>query len=464
MLLWPAMVCGSVPGKTQVSFIEVKKQGILNYHSKKYDEAVLYFKKAVSLQPDTECYHYLALIYDILKEPQQAQRYRQLAGESTASGNQTTPAGSGPARVSTPQIEILSPLAGSTVCSQYLTLRYRTSAPPETGLEVWVNNQMVERGQRVKTPAASTSIAGADGGGELQIVIPPHDTQVMLRATLPDGSKVQTSVSLRWCQEPLVTTAPENNEYKPKLYILGIGVSAYADSSLILNYPAKDATDFVGVLKQQRGLLYEDVVVRLLTDSAATHNNILDGFQWIKTQTTTKDVAMIFLAGHGVDEDDTYYYLPQDADTNNLLKTGISFSSIKTTINSMAGKKFLFVDTCHSGNVFGSSNRRGAPNPDINLVVQELRAAENGTVIFTASTGRQASLENSRWGNGAFTKALVEGLSGQADLRNKGKVTVSGLENYISERVKELTNGKQTPTTAKPVTVIDFPLSVRINK
>jgi hypothetical protein len=32
---------------------------------------------------------------------------------------------------------------------------------------------------------------------------------------------------------------------------------------------------------------------------------------------------------------------------------------------------------------------------------------------------------------------------------------------YISERVKELTGGKQTPTTAKPNTVPDFPIAVK---
>jgi hypothetical protein len=35
------------------------------------------------------------------------------------------------------------------------------------------------------------------------------------------------------------------------------------------------------------------------------------------------------------------------------------------------------------------------------------------------------------------------------------------LDLYLSERVKELTGGKQTPTTAKPKTVPDFPIAVK---
>lgn len=34
------------------------------------------------------------------------------------------------------------------------------------------------------------------------------------------------------------------------------------------------------------------------------------------------------------------------------------------------------------------------------------------------------------------------------------------LDLYASERVKELTGGAQTPTTARPVTIRDFPLAV----
>jgi hypothetical protein len=35
------------------------------------------------------------------------------------------------------------------------------------------------------------------------------------------------------------------------------------------------------------------------------------------------------------------------------------------------------------------------------------------------------------------------------------------LDAFIAERVKELTKGKQTPVTAKPQTVSDFPIAVK---
>ncbi len=72
------------------------------------------------------------------------------------------------------------------------------------------------------------------------------------------------------------------------------------------------------------------------------------------------------------------------------------------------------------------------------------------------STGRQSAAEDDKWRNGAFTKALVEGLSGKADYSKNSVISINELDLYISERVKELTKGSQTPTTTKPTTIQDF--------
>jgi hypothetical protein len=66
------------------------------------------------------------------------------------------------------------------------------------------------------------------------------------------------------------------------------------------------------------------------------------------------------------------------------------------------------------------------------------------------------------WGNGALTKALFEALNGKADYNHTQKITINMIDLYSSERVKELTGGKQTPTTTKPQTVTDFPIAVRV--
>jgi hypothetical protein len=79
--------------------------------------------------------------------------------------------------------------------------------------------------------------------------------------------------------------------------------------------------------------------------------------------------------------------------------------------------------------------------------------------VFASSTGRQVSIEDRRWNNGAFTKALLEGLGGKADLNRERAVRVNGLASYLANRVKELTEGKQMPVMVAPKTVVeDFPI------
>jgi hypothetical protein len=51
-------------------------------------------------------------------------------------------------------------------------------------------------------------------------------------------------------------------------------------------------------------------------------------------------------------------------------------------------------------------------------------------------------------------------LTGKADLSGRKTITIKSLDYYIATRVKELTGGKQTPTTIIPQSIPDFPIAV----
>jgi WD40 repeat protein len=352
-----------------------------------------------------------------------------------------------------PVIRILTPEDGAPVSTPEVTLRVAArSSLPVTGLKVLVDGRpnAAQRGVRIEKPAR------VDGElvHTLRVAMPERDAEVSVIAENQSAVSAPATVRLRWRG-----SAPTGEfVVKPVLYVLAIGVSQYQSKDLTLEFAAKDARDFVSALVKQKGGLYREVVAKVLTDAQATKEEILDGLDWLRKETTGKDVAVLFLAGHGVnDQSGIYYFLPANANLDKLMRTGIPFSDIKNTVSTLAGKTLAFVDTCHSGNVMGK--RRGLA--DVNSVVNELASAENGAVVFASSTGNQYSLERSDWGNGAFTKALVEGLNGGADYSGKGKISINMLDLYLSERVKELTKGQQTPTTTKPQTVPDFPIAMR---
>ena len=86
-----------------------------------------------------------------------------------------------------------------------------------------------------------------------------------------------------------------------------------------------------------------------------------------------------------------------------------------------------------------------------------LTSAENGVVVFASSTGRETSQESAEWNNGAFTKALVEGLGGRADFNHDGAISLNELNLWVAERVKKLTEGEQHANMIRPDSIRDFP-------
>jgi WD40 repeat protein len=355
------------------------------------------------------------------------------------------------AKILPPVVSILSPKDGSEVSDKEIEVIFEVrsrSGEPVTGVRVLVDGRPIGRGLTIKEIQKDQDIHVT------RVPIPEKDTEISIIAENRHAASEPATVSLKWGGKV------EEDEFiiKSKLYILAIGVSKYEDKNLTLQFAAKDAKDFAETFLKEKGGLYRDVVVKVLTDEKVRRDEIIDGFEWISKETTSNDVAMIFLAGHGInDSGGVYYFLPANVNLEKLRRTGVPFVEIKNTVTSLAGKTILFIDTCHAGNVLGAR----AVAPDITGIVNELASAENGAVIFASSTGRQYSFENPTWGNGAFTKATVEGINGRADYTGKGKITVNMLDLYISERVKELTKGRQTPATAKPKTIPDFPLALK---
>jgi WD40 repeat protein len=381
-------------------------------------------------------------------------RALQLANEERGRKAQTATV----AQMLPPVVEIASPSDNSEVSASEVTIRYSLRAPSGeavTNVRALVDGRPVTGNRQLTREDASAS-----GVRELKISVPEKNSEVSIIAENRFAASVPATIRLRW-RGAVPATGPSADTFviQPKLYVLAIGVSQYQNPSYSLKFAAKDAQDFAAAATIQKGLLYRDVVVKVLTDQHATKDEILDGLDWIRKETTSKDVAMVFFAGHGLnDQNGVYYFLPYNTDLEKLLRTGVPFTDIKNTVQSLAGKTLFFIDTCHSGNVLGG--RRGLAD-DLNGIINELSSAESGAVVFAASTGNQYSLEDTKWNNGAFTKALVEGITGRADYTGKGKITINMLDLYISERVKELTGGKQTPTTAKPNTIQDFPIAVK---
>ena len=183
---------------------------------------------------------------------------------------------------------------------------------------------------------------------------------------------------------------------------------------------------------------------------------MLDGLDWIDREATSKDVVIIFIAGHGVNDDKgSYYFLSHDANLKRLRRSAVNWQEIQRTMKALPSKVILLADTCHSGNITGS--RR-----DITSAVKSITNSGTGSIIMTATTGSGYSYEQKSWGHGAFTKALLEGIGkSRADYDRDGTVSMKEIDLYVTNSVKKLTDGKQKPTTIIPDSIPDFAIGVQ---
>lgn len=324
--------------------------------------------------------------------------------------------------------------------------------------DIWllVNGRRISESRGIGVKAqTSKKIAGLRAEIDVMVTLTQTDNKISVIASNRHTQSEPEIINVKWKTKAAGTVTGARDIYKPDLYLLSIGVSKYQQSGYSLDYAHKDAEGIASVLNRQSGKLYRKIHKRVLTDHKATQDDILDGLDWILKESTQKDLSVIFVAGHGLKDDrGNYYFLPYDGDPDKLRRTGVKWFDFQDVLSSLPSKVIFLVDTCHSGDVTGK--RRGVE--DMTSALRELVSAESGVVVMTASTGKESSQERPGWGHGAFTKALIEGLEGKADFNRNKTVDVKELDLYVTNRVKELTEGGQHPTTEIPKTMPNFPL------
>lgn len=279
------------------------------------------------------------------------------------------------------------------------------------------------------------------------IAVPTGAQEVVIEALDNAGNRAKKS--FRVARESIQGKSPDK---KPALWGLAVGVSEYESRAFDLKYAHKDASSFAHFMKGQEGGLFSEVFFKTLQNQEATRDTILNGISEHLGKASPEDVVFIFISGHGIrhPESGSYYFLPHDADYNSVLSKGLRMSDLDESIEILSknvGKVVAVLDTCHSGGNEYTGVKGLGRGED---VAKALKTA-SGRFILAASKGGEVSLENEKYklqetdsGHGAFTYALIKGLSGAAD-DGDGCVTLNEVAHYVAREVPRLTNGRQHP-------------------
>jgi uncharacterized caspase-like protein len=260
---------------------------------------------------------------------------------------------------------------------------------------------------------------------------------------------------------------PARGSSNSRLFALVIGVSKFEDPGVpSLSYADADAQAIASALIAQKGHMYSDVVVKLLTGKQARRAEIEEALAELTREPGTGDVSLLYLSGHGMKYEDPetgrevssgdYYYIPFDADYTHgkIASTGLGYEEIQKYIAHVAGKKLIFLDTCYAAQF--SSDPAG--------LVNLLGRSEGGATVWASSTGNEVSIELDSLKHGVFTAAILDALHGRADqyYYTDRRITTSALSLWLDRDVPALSANHQTPSkidvgVAFPIAMITPP-------
>jgi WD40 repeat protein len=236
-----------------------------------------------------------------------------------------------------------------------------------------------------------------------------------------------------------------------RLHVLTVGVSDYGQAAthLKLNFAAADATDVAAALLNTQASLYAKVLPQSLADQHATRAGIRRGLATIRDAMARsepgRDLAVVHFSGHGTLLDGEFYLLPHGVDLNDpvtMKDTALPASDLRRELEELAryGRVLVLLDACRSGGAMATGQTLAAD-------ATRLRAALVGPniTVLTSSSAAELSREDPQWGNGAFTKIVLEALSSKADANRNGLISVSELTGYLTRHVPGLTDGAQHP-------------------
>ena len=159
-------------------------------------------------------------------------------------------------RLLPPVVSLLEPADGAEVSATAVTFRVAIRSPSGervTAVRAFVDGRPATAARGIvhePDPAEPAAAPEAERTYSFAVPVPARDCTVAILAETRFSTGEPVPVKLCWA-------APPPAVEKPVLYLLAVGVSAYADPSYRLGWAAKDALDVVTTWRGQTGKLYK---------------------------------------------------------------------------------------------------------------------------------------------------------------------------------------------------------------
>lgn len=235
----------------------------------------------------------------------------------------------------------------------------------------------------------------------------------------------------------------------PRAFVVTIGIDAYDDPRLTLNFSANDATLIADRLAAIPGYEVHRLTLAATPGKRVTRADVialLRGLTSGPDAARPDDIVIISFSGHGwADPAGNFYLFPSDAswpagaaapDTATLVSSG---DLAKLLLPVRAEEITIVIDACHSAASVATSGFKPGPMGDAGL---GQLAFDKGIRILAASQADDVALESAALRQGLLTFALaaegIDATGGRADLNGDGRITIDEWLRYGADRLPAL--------------------------
>ncbi len=247
-----------------------------------------------------------------------------------------------------------------------------------------------------------------------------------------------------------------NPQALPVVRALAIGIDEYA-SLPPLKFGAADARTLIASLAAQNGKTINLASSQVLDQKGLARTALLEAVQALVDGAAPGETIVLSYAGHGLTAPSGGFYMSTSlTDVGDIAGTSVAWSEVAAILAKAKARVLVFLDACHSGT---AGTDYFASNDDAAAGV--LARIPSGLVVFSASKGRQLSLETSDAGGGVFTNAVADVIARKRttfDTNRNGAIEISELYAGVKLRVVGQTGGRQTPWLSRNEMVGDFAL------
>ncbi|WP_250487882.1 caspase family protein [Caballeronia sp. GaOx3] len=227
---------------------------------------------------------------------------------------------------------------------------------------------------------------------------------------------------------------------KPHVHVIAVGTDVYDDPSIHpLTGAVADATAFVSLAARSK-LYVSDPSVKPIVNSSRLKEEMLEQVDAISKSATSSDTTMVLISGHGLRTKDGKLFLAsRTTRLHDVERTSIDWEEISRAMSKIPGRLVVFLDTCHAGAADASND-----------TATESLVSQKSVLIFSASKGRQKSLE--KGGAGVFTGTMVKLASRgfkTVDRNGNGVIELDELYRTLKVQVLTETSEAQTPWIAR---------------